>query len=368
MMSTLAWAQPAGPTIDEITMVPRLRIASALDAINVIEYADELATNQWRMLTNVLVSNSPYSFVDLTAPHATKRFYRVGITNSPSDPNSTVGMVLIPAGSFKMGDAYSWNDELPIHTVTVSAFYMDANLVTKAMWDEVYAWAILRGYRFDNAGSGKASNHPVQTVNWYDVVKWCNARSQKARLTAVYYTDEAMTQVYKSGRVAPYANWAVIGYRLPTEAEWEYASRGGLSGNRFPWGNTITHSQANYCSTNGFTMNVYSYDLSPTRGYHPSYRSDGYPYTSPVGAFAPNGYRLYDMAGNVREWCWDWYEWYSSDSQNDPRGPTSSWGRIIRGGSWDDDAAQSRTSGRDSSTPDDRGSGMGFRSALSPGQ
>ena len=87
----------------------------------------------------------------------------------------------------------------------------------------------------------------MQTVNWYDCVKWCNARSQQEGLTPVYYTDAGLTQVYTNGETTTvYANWTANGYRLPTEAEWEKAARGGLSGQRFPWGNTITESQANY--------------------------------------------------------------------------------------------------------------------------
>jgi formylglycine-generating enzyme required for sulfatase activity len=108
------------------------------------------------------------------------------------------GMVLIPAGSFTMGDTFQegYTKELPTHTVQVSAFYMDQYDVTKGMWDDVYQWATNHGYSFNGPGSGKAADHPVQMVNWYDCVKWCNARSEKAGLTPVYYTDEALTQVY----------------------------------------------------------------------------------------------------------------------------------------------------------------------------
>src|SRR5208283_5103249 len=90
----------------------------------------------------------------------------------------STGMVLIPAGSFTMGNCMDpnegWSDELPLHMVYVSAFYMDANLVQLSQWQAVYNWATSQGYGFDNAGLGKADNQPVQTVNWYDVVKWCN--------------------------------------------------------------------------------------------------------------------------------------------------------------------------------------------------
>ncbi|MDX9792392.1 MAG: SUMF1/EgtB/PvdO family nonheme iron enzyme [Kiritimatiellia bacterium] len=206
------------------------------------------------------------------------------------------GMVRIPGGTNSGTDP-----DFGAYSLTVEAFYMDATEVTKAKWDEVYAWAIAHGYSFDHVGSGKAANHPVHTVSWYDVVKWCNARSEK----------EGRTPCYNLSTWA--CDFAANGYRLPTVAEWVYAARGGQSGRRFPWGDTITHSQANYYSSSS-----YSYDVSPTRGSHPTYATGGYPYTSPAGAFAANGYGLYDMAGNVWEWC------------NDSSGSI----RSLRGGSW----------------------------------
>jgi formylglycine-generating enzyme required for sulfatase activity len=281
-------------------------------------------------------------------------------------------MVLIPAGSFTMGNCMDpsegWSDELPLHTVYVSAFYMDRYEVTKALWDEVYQWAITHGYTFDNAGSGKAATHPVQSIDWYDCVKWCNARSEKEGRVPAYYTSAAQTTPYRTGQIDVQTNWVnwSSGYRLPTEAEWEKAARGGASGHRFPWSDadTITHSRANYYSDAS-----YSYDVSPTRGYHPTFNDGIYPYTSPVGYFAANGYGLYDMAGNVWEWCWDWLGSYSSGSQTDPRGPGSGSGRVFRGGSWVYRAIDCRTAGRGYySYPSDWYNFIGFRSVLPPGQ
>jgi formylglycine-generating enzyme required for sulfatase activity len=300
--------------------------------------------------------------VDLPA----KLFSNVRVSVTASDDTAPTGMALIPAGSFVMGATTnmgheSHSGETPQHSVYVSAFYMDRYEVSKALWDEVYQWATNHSYGFSYAGSGKAANHPAHTMTWYDAVKWCNARSEKEGRVPAYYTDAGMTLVYKSGQVAPYVKWNT-GYRLPTEAEWEKAARGGASGQRFPWGNTITHSLANYYSSSS-----YAYDTSPTRGNHPSFQAGGRPYTSPVGYFAPNGYGLYDMSGNVLEWCWDWYGSYSSSSQSDPRGPTSGSFRVNRGGRWSYFANYCGAASRGNGDPTFGGDGIGFRSVLPPG-
>jgi formylglycine-generating enzyme required for sulfatase activity len=303
-----------------------------------------------------------YIQVPFTKPILSQRMF---------DPHPPAGMVLIPAGNFTMGDAIGEADTAtPTHTVFVSAFYMDKYEVTKALWDEVYNWAINHSYVFDSVellGYGKDTNHPVQLVNWYDAVKWCNARSEKEGKTPAYYTSAAQKTVYRTGQVDMANAWVKWnrGYRLPTEAEWEKAARGGLSGKRFPWGDTITHSNANYVSSTDFAMG----DTSSTSGNHPIYNDERRPYTSPVGSFAANGYGLYDMIGNVWEWCWDRYGAYGSAAQTDPRGFDSGSHRVYRGGSWNDEAWYTRSAYRNNTIdPTVRGNVIGFRPVLPPGQ
>jgi formylglycine-generating enzyme required for sulfatase activity len=236
---------------------------------------------------------------------------------------------------------------------------MDANLVSYAFWQQLYQWAMTaRGYSFDRVGSGKAPDHPVNTISWYDAIKWCNARSELEGLTPCYYTDVGLATVYKSGQAMPYVKWEANGYRLPTEAEWEKAARAGLTGKRFPWGDLITHGDANY-----YSMTAFAYDTSTTRGFHPDFDYGDYPYTSPVGHFAPNGYGLYDMAGNMFSWCWDWYDpaYYGVSPATDPRGPSSGTGRVCRGGFWAGEARTARCAMRASAPPANAGDDVGFR-------
>ncbi len=366
-------AHATAPVINHILMIgatPQFSIQSDLGITNQIQFSTNLGQANWTVLTNIVVAQSPYLFVDASAPPVPSRFYRVAALSQTNNPPPS-GMVPIPAGSFTMGDAFSegFGDDLPLHLVYVSLFYLDRYEVPKGLWDEVYNWGIANGYSFDNPGSGKAATHPVQTVSWYDCVKWCNARSEKEGRVPAYYTNAAHTAVYRGGQTDvgnDWVNWSA-GYQLPTEAQWEKAARGGAAGRRFSWADTdeITHSRANYYSTTEYT-----YDTSPTRGNQPTFAVGNFPYTSPAGYFAPNDYGLYDMVGNVSEWCWDWYDEsaYSSGSPTDPRGPAVGLRRVDRGGRWDRNAYLCRTAYRDHYSPTFGDNVMGFRCALPPDQ
>jgi formylglycine-generating enzyme required for sulfatase activity len=345
----------ASPDITSLVLAPRLTIQSDTNVLNQIQYTTNLSQGNWTTLTNLSVTQSTYWFTDQTAPAAPARYYRVLEVSAPG------GMAFIPAGSFAMGDSFSEGstNEQPVHLVYVSGFFMDTNLVTFTLWQQVYQWATNHGYSFDNAGCtyggynySVGNNYPVHLVNWFDVVKWCNARSESQSLTPCYYTSNTLATVYRTGDLNvsnSWVNWNAGGYRLPTEAEWEKAGRGGVLCQRFPWSgtNAISWSRANYCGAPA----SFSYDFSTTNSYDPAFNTGSQPYTSPAGYFAPNGYGLRDMAGNVWEWCWDWYDggWYANAgaTQPDPRGPSAALAyRVYRGGSWYDYADVARCSYR----------------------
>jgi len=243
---------------------------------------------------------------------------------APPDTAHPSGMVWIPAGSFEMGSDNAHHEASPIHTVTLSGFWMDVKEVTnaqfKAYCDATHDWAPMDpipGY-FANY-----PDYPVVNVTWQ--------------------------------QASAYAAWA--GKSLPTEAEWEYAARGGLQNKPYPWGDASLGNQCNWMSYGG----ALSSKMAPlqtnwvTRG------------TLPVGSFAANGYGLHDMAGNVWEWCIDWFAVYSAEPQQNPQGPASGTKHIVRGGGWADTIGDAMcVTWRGYGLPNDKSNNVGFRCVKRP--
>jgi formylglycine-generating enzyme required for sulfatase activity len=303
----------------------------------VLQSATNLVSPNWLAVTDAFPADYGPQIAYSVTNVSSARFFRLLLVPPAGD-----GMAFIPDGPFTMGDTLDGDSNAIPTNVYVSAFYMDVNLVSYSQWQTVYDYATNNGYSFAHAGLAQTSNQPVQpveTVDWYDAVKWSNARSQQAGLTPVYYTDPDLTQVFTAGDngTMVYANWETNGYRLPTEAEWEKAARGGLNGKRFPWGDTISESQADYIADpNPTNTGGYAYDLGPYTGFNTNFDAGHVPFTSPVGYFPPNGYGLNDMAGNLFEWCWDWYGTpYGQPTTTDPTGPASGNNRVTRGGNWE---------------------------------
>jgi len=308
-----------------------------------------------RLLPDQRLASVAYAWVAKTAETATTATTAQSVASPP-------GMVLVPAGTFTMGDSTDFDFNAIPTRVDVSAFYIDVYEVSWSQWQSVHLWAIRHGYESVNAGAGKGPNHPVQMVNWFDCVKWCNAKSEQAGKPPVYYSDPGLTAVYRSGEDTVYPNWNVQGYRLPTEAEWEKAARGGWTGQRFPWGNVVNQNLANYQGA----VNFYYYDLGPD-GLNPTGSVGGTtPATTPIGLFAANGFGLYDMTGNVWEWCWDWFGTPYAGGR-DPHGASTGLGRIYRGGSWNYFATNCRLSYRLNNFPVYKSHENGLRVVLSLG-
>jgi formylglycine-generating enzyme required for sulfatase activity/TolB-like protein len=232
--------------------------------------------------------------------------------------------VRVEGGTFQMGGT-AYDNEKPIHSVTVKSFSIGKYEVTQKEWFEIMG---------TNPSNFKGDNLPVESVSWLEAVEYCNRRSVK----------EGLTPAYRGSGDNITCDWNANGYRLPTEAEWEYAARGG---NRDPM--AYEYSGSNSVDT------VAWYDGNSGKRTHE------------VGTKAPNSLGLYDMSGNVWEWCWDRYGSYSSGSQTDPRGASSGSNRVDRGGSWLNSAQYVRSAGRSHSTPSIRGDGLGFR-VLRPAQ
>jgi len=265
-------------------------------------------------------------------------------------------MMKIQAGSFVMGDALD-GTSLP-HTVWVDAFTCEENLVTFGLWAKVAALARVEyGYSDLTPGKGKAEQHPVHSVSFRQAIKWCNGRSEVEGLPPCYTSGET-GEVYRWGDTDNVrCAWDVPGYRLLTEAEWEKMARGGLDKKRFPSGDELSQKVANYRG-----QTYWPYDKGPS-GYNQKFAVDPKPYTSPVGSFAPNAFGAFDLAGNLQEWCWDWYDlgYYKVSPQKDPRGPDTGTVRVQRGGAWNSYATDCRVAVRLSANPGTAGNYIGFR-------
>lgn len=274
--------------------------------------------------------------------------------------SSTGEFAPVPGGSYKMGDSSGKDADAPARDVSISPFYMAEYPVTLQLWRDVREWAGENGYGDLDEGTGKAPNHPVVGITWVSAVKWCNAASERDGLVPAYSSGG---EIFREGKdTDPQCDWDQNGYRLPTEAEWEIAARGGETWTRFPWGNEISHTQANFRS-----VTTIPYDRSDNAGHHPDYRIDPKPYTSPVDAFPANSLGIFDMIGNSCEWCWDRYQstYYQAGPTRDPRGPATGKSRVGRGGGWDGTADYCQVAKRGITRPDSSDLGLGFRLARS---
>jgi sulfatase modifying factor 1 len=215
-------------------------------------------------------------------------------------------MVLVEAGSFEMGSTNGNSDEQPVHTVHITRpFYIAKYAVTFEEYD-LFCDDTIGIPKPKDRGRGRGA-HPVSGVNWYDAVKYCNWLSEKEGLTPCYDVKGKLTQCHFSAN----------GYRLPTEAEWEYAARGGHKSQGYEYAGSNNVDDVGWYEGN-----------SGGQTHH-------------VGQKQPNELGLYDMSGNMFEWCWDWYgkDYYASSPASDPMGPLSGTGAYIA------DADRARRSG-----------------------
>ncbi|MCB6416107.1 SUMF1/EgtB/PvdO family nonheme iron enzyme [Faecalimonas umbilicata] len=255
-----------------------------------------------------------------------------------SEPSES--FVLITGGTFDMGspDAEGWRSEDETqHTVTVSDFYMSMYEVTQAEYAEVTG---------NNPSSFSGDTLPVENIPWLDAVAYCNARSEQEGL-ALAYTIDGQTVTW---------DCSADGYRLPTEAEWEYACRAGTT-TPFNTETSISAEEANY-------YGHYPYEIEE------NYFSQGNLDTQPgeyrqtmvdVTSFSPNRWGLYNMHGNVSEWVWDYYGAYSAEEQTDPTGPETGTLRVYRGGGWNDFAKNMRSAYRAAMAEDKGSFNIGIR-------
>ena len=290
-------------------------------------------TNPW-LPEQTLISTGLTAAVVLSnsAPQA---FYRIVTVDTSANPSY---LCTVPPGVFRMGDASEQfeTNERPAHLVQTGGFLMERTEITKALWNQIRDWAVPLGFSDLPAGAAASNNNPVAQVSWHDCLKWCNALSIAEGLRPVYYTNAHATALYQAGTPAVSnitVNREADGYRLPTEAEWEKAARGGFTDRLYPWGETINETHANYLNSGAM----------------------------PVATFPPNGWGFYDMGGNIAEWCWDGYGAYSAETQTDPYGAENGTERVVRGGSWGSATNELRCAARNVESPTNRTDRIGFR-------
>jgi formylglycine-generating enzyme required for sulfatase activity len=233
------------------------------------------------------------------------------------------GMVLVKGGTLPSGSELAGE--------VVGDFRIGKCEVTWGEWKAVRDWAVTKGYDLSGVGAGSGEDHPVRDVNWYQVVKWCNARSEKEGKTAVYTVGGA---VYRTGESEPTVGASGNGYRLPLEKEWEWAARGGVSSKGYEYSGSNDLNEVGWYWENSVGASV---DLWSGYG------------TWPVGKKKGNELGLYDMSGNVFEWCFD------------------AWGadRVDRGGGWGSTASYCPVVDRNFNTPTNSSTSNGFRVASS---
>jgi len=261
-------------------------------------------------------------------------------------------MLSVPGGSFRMGSPRETGllNEQPAHHVTLHSFLLGQHEVTQGQYFEI------TGMRPSSCKTNPENPDPegwrflpVEMVNWYETLIFCNKLSVKEKLKPVYRVNGSVNpddwgDVPTDEVAAPWnVEWVngANGYRLPTEAEWEYAARGGI--------HLIDHR---YAGSNNPDHVAWYYENSKTMSHE-------------VGKKAPNELHLYDMSGNVMEWCWNWQSAYTADAKDNPRGPSSGMDRAIRGGGWSYAVNYCAVAYRHSNHPYYRGVNLGFRVARS---
>jgi formylglycine-generating enzyme required for sulfatase activity len=249
--------------------------------------------------------------------------------------------ILIKGGTFSMGspaqESERGTDETQ-HRVTVSDFHIAQSEVTQR------DYTALMG---NNPSESKGDTLPVENVTWFDAIRYCNELSARERLTPAYtISGDTVTWNRNAG-----ADPRSAGYRLPTEAEWEYACRAGTT-TPFNTGNNITDEQANCYNHYGYNNNSSGRITGGSRGR-----------TIPINSFRANSWGLFDMHGNASEWCWDWYGDYNANAQTNPTGPASGSLRVYRGGGFNDFPKHIRSAYRAAMPPGNESFNLGFRLA-----